>query len=271
MELVAASKMRRAVQSTIASRPFSGFIFETVRRIVRSLPSVTHPLLVVPKEAEKTLLLVIASDRGLAGGYNTNVLKRASQEIRSIGGTVEAICIGKRAGDAMRRLEVPILAAFVNLTVSPTFADVRPVAKLITKEFLTGKYKKVAIVYTDFVSALTQAPTTQLLLPLHPDLLGEGTGDSGQVTAGEVETKLEPSPEVVLGTLLPRMVESAVFQAVLESSASEHSSRMMAMKNASEAAGEMIDSLTFSYNQARQAGITQEIAEISSGKAALES
>ena len=102
--------------------------------------------------------------------------------------------------------------------------------------------------------------------------IAEGvTGDSGQVTAGEVETKLEPSPEVVLGTLLPRMVESAVFQAVLESSASEHSSRMMAMKNASEAAGEMIDSLTFSYNQARQAGITQEIAEISSGKAALES
>lgn len=265
MELVAASKMRRAVQSTIASRPFSRFVWETVRHVTGSDLPLEHPFLVVPKDASKTLLLVIASDRGLAGGYNTNVLKRAAQEIKTIDGEVEAICIGKRAGDAMRRLEVPILAAFINLTVSPTFADARPVAKLLSKEFLTGKYKRVAIVYTDFVSALTQQPTIQTLLPLHPDLFPE-ENKGGHVT----ETTLEPSPEAVLEQLLPRLVESAVFQAVLESSASEHSARMLAMKNASEAAGEMIDSLTFAFNQARQAGITQEIAEISSGKAALE-
>ncbi len=265
MELVAASKMRRAVQSTIASRPFSGFVWETVRRIVRSTTSISHPFLVVPPEAKKTLLLVIASDRGLAGGYNANILKRATQEVKAMGGDVEAVCIGKRAGDAMRRLEVPILAAFINLTVSPTFADVRPVAKLLSKEFLTGKYKRIAIVYTDFVSALTQQPTIQTLLPLHPDLFPE---EKDQILA--TDTALEPSPEAVLERLLPRLVESAVFQAVLESSASEHSARMLAMKNASEAAGEMIDSLTFAFNQARQAGITQEIAEISSGKAALE-
>lgn len=269
MELVAASKMRRAVQSTLASRPFSTFVWETVQRIINTT-SATHPFLVVPKEATKTLLLVIASDRGLAGGYNTSVLKRATQEVRSIEGEIDAVVIGKRAGDAIRRMNIPILASFVNLTVSPTFTDVRPVARLLAKEFLTGTYKRVAIVYTDFVSALAQQPSIQTLLPLHPDLFRESEEEKQQASFVAFETTLEPNSQAVLERLLPRLVETTVYQSVLESSASEHSSRMLAMKNASEAAGEMIDSLTFAFNQARQAGITQEIAEISSGKAALE-
>lgn len=260
MELVAASKMRRAVSSVLGTRPYATLAWETVRAVGQASKE-THPLL-RPSEGKRILLVMFASDRGLAGGYNGNVIKKTLATISSWGpdAKIEAICIGRRAGDAMRRAGVNVIASFTDLSNHPAFADILPVARLILQTFSKGHCDRVVMTYTDFVSALVQKPVVFNLLPLVPP-----AGD-----AGLAEFRFEPSPTEVLNQLLPRIAETMVFQALLEASASEHAARMLAMRNASEAAGDMIDGLTFTYNQARQAGITQEIAEISSGKAALE-
>lgn len=260
MELVAASKMRRAVSSVLGTRPYATLAWETVRA-VGQVGLELHPLL-KPSEGKRILLVMFASDRGLAGGYNTNVIKKTLATIASWGpdATIEAICIGRRAGDAMRRAGVNVIASFTDLSNHPSFVDILPVARLALQTFTKGECDQVVMSYTDFVSALVQKPAVFNLLPLVPP-----TG-----TVGLSEFRFEPSPMAVLDRLLPRIAETMIFQALLEASASEHASRMFAMRNASEAAGDMIDGLTFTYNQARQASITQEIAEISSGKAALE-
>ena len=191
--------------------------------------------------------------------------------------TIETVCIGKRGADAMRRMGLPILASFTDVTTNPKFSEVLPIGRMVVEEFTKGNYDKVQIAYTDFISPITQKPLILDLLPLGtPEDLKE-IGDIDQKNKkAEKEFKdaneytFEPSPQAVLDKILPRLVETMIYQAVLESAASEHSSRMMAMRSASDAAEDMIDDLTFTFNQARQAGITQEIAEISSGKAALE-
>lgn len=264
MELVAASKMRKAVNSVLMSRPYSKLAWETVQSISKKIDTSTHKLLREHKEIKSVLVLLVSSDRGLAGGYNTNVIKTAVQEIRRLseGVNLQTVCIGKRGADAMRRIGKPILANFTEITNNTKFEEVLPIGRMVIDEFASGRFDRVILIYTDFVSAISQKPMVVELLPL-----GEGGRSEQQ---GACEYTFEPSPIDVLDKLLPRLIETMVYQAVLEAAASEHSSRMLAMRSASDNAGEMIDDLTFTFNQARQAGITQEIAEISSGKAALE-
>jgi F-type H+-transporting ATPase subunit gamma len=267
MELVAGSKMRKAVNAVTGSRPYASLAWATVASIAQNIETDLHPLLHRKSGPPKSvLLLLITSDRGLAGGFNSNVVKAASALLRSFGpeAKVDAVCVGKRGADAMKRLNRTVIASFVNLTNNPRFEDVLPIGRLISDEFVKGPYDRVIVAYTDFVSALTQKPITLELLPLKKEI---GEADEGDV----IDYAFEPSPKEVLDRILPRIVETKVYHAVLESTASEHSARMMAMRNASDSASEMIDDLNFTFNQARQAGITQEIAEISSGKAALES
>jgi F-type H+-transporting ATPase subunit gamma len=266
MELVAASKMRKAVNAVLMSRPYSKLAWEAVISIGGKIETSIHPLLRTSRTIERVLVLLVTSDRGLAGGYNTNVIKTALQEIRRLGENVEieTICIGKRGADAMRRAGQTILASFTEITNNAKFEEVLPIGRMIIHEFSSGRFDKSLLVYTDFVSAISQKPMIVELLPI-----GEVEG-SPQLQPWQVEYTFEPTPMDVLDKILPRLVETMVYQAVLEAAASEHSSRMMSMRSASDNAGEMIDDLTFSFNQARQAGITQEIAEISSGKAALE-
>jgi len=271
MELVAASKMRKAVNSVLGSRPYSKLAWETVLSIGKKIDTTLHPLLKTNPLVKRVLLIVLSSDRGLAGGYNTNVIKSALSEVRRFGEGVEiqSVCIGKRGADAMRRAKQPILASFTGITNNTKFEEVLPIGRMVISEFSAGHFDKVLLAFTDFVSAISQKPLVMELLPVGQETQERTEGDKGG-QRGTREYTFEPSPLDVLNKILPRLVETMLYQAVLESAASEHSSRMLAMRSASDNAQEMIDDLTFNFNQARQAGITQEIAEISSGKAALE-
>lgn len=281
MELVAGSKMRKAVSSVLGTRPYARLAWDTVQQIGAVTDVATHPLLLPHDEAKNVLLLLITSDRGLAGGFNANMIRKTFTAIGSFGpdAEVHSIAIGRRGADALRRAGRPILASFADVTNNPRFEDVLPIGRMVVDEYGKGTYRKVVLAYTDFVSAIAQKPVILDLLPLgkpvdtHEIAERLETGSATTQPPNHPTTSnyaFEPSPQAVLDKMLPRLVETMVYQAVLESAASEHSARMMAMRSASDAAGEMIDALTFTFNQARQAGITQEIAEISSGKAALE-
>ena len=274
MELVSAAKMRRAVSSVLGTRPYSGLSWETVRSVARVTDPSAHPLLMKPEGATNILLVLITSDRGLCGGFNARMLKETMKTLASYKAeNVQVITIGKRGADTMRRANRQIMASFVDLSNTPRYDSIRPIAKLILDEYAKGTYQKVILGYTDYISALTQKSNLVDLLPLsieEIDLTPPTTPNPSSERRGATEYLFEPTPKEVLDALLPKIVETKIWQALLESAASEHSSRMLSMRNASEAASDMISSLTFTFNQARQAGITREIAEISSGKAALE-
>jgi F-type H+-transporting ATPase subunit gamma len=263
MELVAASKMRRAVAAVLRTRPYAKEAWATIQAVLLSAPNLSHALLVPKPEAKQTLFVLFSSDRGLAGGFNVNMIRAALSEARAIGlEQVEIIAVGRRGADALERAGVGIAARFPALSNNPTFNDLLPVARLALQGFLEGKYKAVKLGFTDYISGITQKPTIVDLLPLSPKM--------AEASSHKAEYLFEPSRAQVLDRILPAIAETMLWQALLESTASEHAARMMAMKSASDAAKDMLGALTFTYNQARQAGITQEIAEISSGKAALE-
>lgn len=278
MELVAASKMRKAVGAVLGTRPYAELAWHTVLSVSAVTDTTQHPLLRKPDEVRRVLLVLITSDRGLAGGFNGNMVRRTLTAVRDLGSDVEieVLTIGRRGADAMRRAKQNVVASFTNITNNPRYEEVLPIGRMIVEDFKAGKYDKVILAYTDFISTITQKPHVLELLPLGtPEQMKElgatrQTGSEASEEHAAREYTFEPSPIGVLDRMLPRLVETMVYQAVLESAASEHSARMMAMRSASDAANDMIDSLSFTYNQARQASITQEIAEISSGKAALE-
>lgn len=264
MELVAASKMRRAVAAVAKTRPYAKETWATIRSLLVGSMETEHALLKAQPEATKTLVVLMTSDRGLAGGFNVNMIRAVLKEIKALGTEqVEVIGLGKRGADAVERAGATVIARFPSLTNNPTFYDLLPVARLVLERFLHGECREVKLAFTDFVSGISQVPRIIDLLPLRP------TAEEGE-KAATTEFTFEPSPGKVLDRVLPAVAETMLYQALLETSASEHAARMMAMKNASDAARDMLDALTFTYNQARQASITQEIAEISSGKAALE-
>jgi len=261
MEMVAASKMRRAVSGVLGTRPYTTLAWETVRAIAAVTDPSTHPLLAPRKQVKRILFILYTSDRGLCGGFNTRMVKEALQKMGTYhDAQIDVVAVGKRGAQAAKRVNKKIVAAFEQLTNNPQFVDTLPISKLILQSYLDGTYDKVVIGYTDYISAVTQIPRVTELLPLKQEL----------ATGPVVEYTFEPSPTAVLDFILPRIVETIVWQALLETAASEHSARMLAMHSATDAAKDMISDLTFTYNQIRQAGITREIAEISSGKAALE-
>ncbi len=263
MELVAASKMRRAVAAVLRTRPYAREAWATIRAVLLASPELGHPLLTAKPEATKTLLVLFSSDRGLAGGFNVNMIRTALLDARAVGlDQVEVLGIGRRGADALERAGATVSARFPALSNNPSFNDLLPAARMALEGFLGGKYKTVKLGFTDYISGITQKPKIIELLPLSPEI----SDHPKQAT----EFLFEPSPAKVLDRILPAVAETMLWQALLESTASEHAARMMAMKSASDAAKDMLGALTFTYNQARQASITQEIAEISSGKAALE-
>ncbi|KKT70000.1 MAG: ATP synthase gamma chain [Candidatus Uhrbacteria bacterium GW2011_GWE2_45_35] len=276
MELVSASKMRKAVSSVLMSRPFARLAWDTVSAIGRVVDVSLHPLLKKDHQSGKTLLILLTSDRGLAAGFNTNMVKKAMLAIKETSPEkIEVIAVGRKGADAARRAGLKLVASFTGITNNPKFEEILPIGKMAVDEFVKENYDRVILAYTDFISAVNQQPVVLELLPFGSQsdysAIGEvSTSAPSAPYAPKTDYTFEPSPEEVLNRLLPRLVETMVYQAVLESAASEHSARMLAMRNASDAAGDMIDSLTFTYNQFRQAAITREIAEISGGKAALE-
>jgi len=256
MQFVAASKLRRAQEATLSARPYSEKIDEVLADLAAVLGAEEHPLL-AEREGGRRLIVLITTDRGLAGPLNTNTIRFASRAVTESEGDLAVVTIGRKGRDAMRRARVPLEAHFAGFGDRPSFADVLPVARLVTDGFISGQFGRVDIVYSHFQSTLVQRPTLDRLLPVEPSEDVEGIPGRQFI--------FEPDAGTVLTQLLPRYVATRLFQAVLESKASEESSRMVAMKNATENAEELIEDLTLSYNKVRQANITREMIEIASG------
>ena len=256
MQFVAASKLKRAQDATLAARPYTEKIDEVLADLAAVLGDDAHPLL-GGREGGKRLLVLITPDRPLSGPLVTNIVRFTAREITEDTGDLSLVTIGRKGRDAMRRARVPIEAHFASFGDRPTFADVVPLTRLVTDAFRSGEVGRVDIAYSQFVSTLVQRPTISQLLPIVPN--PDTTGIPGN------QFIFEPSPVAVLEQLIPRYIATRLFQAVLESKASEESSRMVAMKNATENAEDLIDDLTLSYNKIRQANITREMIEIASG------
>ncbi len=259
MQFVAASKLRRAQDSTLASRPYREKLDEVIADLAAVLGGTDHPLLAERRidAAHSRLMVIITSDRGLAGALNTNTIRFVAREITEHPGDLKVATVGRKGRDAMRRSRVPIAAHFEGFGDRPAFTDVLPLARLVTDDFVAGTYDRVDVAYSRFVSTLVQRPVIDQLLPVQP------TEDTSGIPGHQFI--FEPDPAAFLQSLLPRYVATRLFQAVLEAKASEESSRMVAMKNATENAQELIEDLTLSYNKVRQSNITREMIEIASG------
>ena len=256
MQFVAASKLRRAQESTLAARPYSELLDEILADLATVLGGDEHALL-SRRDEGKRLIVLVTSDRGLAGPLNTNAIRFISKEIVDHEGDLELVTVGRKGRDAMRRARVPIIAHFPGFGDRPSFDDILPLARLISDEYEAGTHSQVDIVFTRFVSTLVQRADMVQLLPIKASTDTRGIPGSQFI--------FEPEPEVVLEELLPRYVGTRLYQTALESTASFFSSQMVAMKNATENADELIEDLTLSYNKARQANITRELIEIASG------
>jgi F-type H+-transporting ATPase subunit gamma len=258
-QFVAASKLKRAQDSTLAARPYSDKIDEVLADLATVLGPEDHPLF-ASREGGTRLIVLITTDRGLAGPLNTNTIRFVSRIVTEHSGDLTLVTVGRKGRDAMRRARVPIEAHFAGFGDRPTFADVLPIARLITEDFIAGTYSRIDVVYPRFVTTLTQRPEMEELLPIQPSEDVEGIPGNQFI--------FEPSPRAVLEQLLPRYVATRIYQAVLEAKASEESSRMVAMKAATENAEDLIDDLTLAYNKVRQANITREMVEIATGASA---
>jgi F-type H+-transporting ATPase subunit gamma len=253
MELVAASKVRRNVSKTIHARPYIKYSSTILSSIITTNSS--HPLL-EQNTATKTLLVVITSNKGLCGAYNAQVIRTALEVLKE--NDCDVVTIGKKGESSLKRIKVPLIASFI-LGESIALREALPIAEFLIKNYSDNKYGKVLVVYTHYLSGLVQTATVKQLLPFKQD----------PIETSVQEYTLEPDKETVFNTLVEKIIKTTFYSLLLESHASEESARMLAMKNASEAAGEMIDDLTLSFNKIRQAGITQEISEISAGMTSI--
>ena len=270
MEMVAASRMKRAQDSILAARPYADELEAALGRVAGAAGEEIDPLL-ARRPIRRAGIIVITTDRGLAGSLNANatravlrwVTERASRSNGDARVEIEAITVGRKGRDALRRAGVPIAAHFAQLGDRPSFADVTPIARLVTEDFLEEKYDEIDIAYSTFVSTLAQRPEIATILPVvRPEMAEESQRTND-------EYLFEPSPEAVLRRLLPHYVAIGIYRAVLENNASEQSARMIAMRNSTDNANELIDDLTLVYNKTRQATITREMIEIASGAEAL--
>ncbi|MEK7060260.1 MAG: ATP synthase F1 subunit gamma [Patescibacteria group bacterium] len=286
MELVAASKMKRAVSSTLASRLYAEYSWEILTSIAQNAEKITHPLF-IEREVKNILLLLITSNRGLCGAYNTQVIKKVlallqdtfpRQDLgaKSLGlayGNIDIITIGKKGDTMMRRIGKNIIASFFELPSNVSLFDIIPISELAVNEYNLLNYDKVLVAYTDFVSALSQKPNIKQIIPISKTDFAEALlprTRGSKASAGKATDYLfEGDQEALIGLLAEKITRMQIYQMFLESNASEQSSRMVAMKNASDAAGEMIDDLTLVFNKARQSNITREISEISAGMASV--
>lgn len=268
MELVSASKMRKAQIAASSSRPYSQLTSDLLKNLREKTSIKNHPILqrIMPEYSQvqlqhKALVVLITSDKGLAGALNSNVIAKALTVIKNEGaGRVDFVAIGKKGVDALRRTGQNIIAAFPGKDRAISIFDAKPITQIAVNDYLNFTYDKVYVVYTDFISTLVQKPNILQILPLV---------ESGAAKNLD-EYEFEPTADKVLENLIYRYLEFAVFQCLQEAVASEHSARMVAMRNANQSASDLIDDLTLSANQARQAGITRELSEISAAKIAME-
>ncbi|MCB9802438.1 ATP synthase F1 subunit gamma [Candidatus Nomurabacteria bacterium] len=279
MELVSAAKMRKAVARVLSTRTYADLTWETIMHLVKKVDTTKHPFFREEKDVKNVAIVLVSTNRGLCGSFNSQIAQKVIDSIKLHHPEVvktDIITFGSKGKDEARRRKLNLIADFPKNDITDNSADIHPIVSMLVKDFSQAKYDKVFVAYTDFMSSLKQLPHVKQLLPFSATL-DERLGHIIHEKEAEKnnlenisEFKFEPSEEKVLDTFLPRLLEVQLYQAVLESEASEHSARMFSMRNASDAATEMIDELTLIYNQVRQASITAEIAEISAGSAALE-
>ncbi len=283
MEMVAAAKLRRAQERAVAARPYADLLRETMVSLVRERGiEGDHPLLAVPDRGDVVFCLVTA-DRGLAGSYNANLIRFTQAALAAAGERVGLVAVGRKGLDHFRRRGVPVHAHFVNVGEEARFALAEEIAEVLMGLFVEGKAREVRLVFSRFVSALSQRPEQVPVLPVvadrrlaaasaaaGPAAEGGAARAGGEADRGRVQSFIHvPSAAAVLAELLPRLVKNAVYQALLEAKASEHAARMTAMRSATDNAQELIEELTLEFNRARQTVITTEISEIVGGAEAL--
>jgi F-type H+-transporting ATPase subunit gamma len=271
MELVAAAKLRRAELRIKALRPYAETMNELIAGVGRAASSVRLPLLEQRDEVAAVVIVPLTGDRGLAGAFNAQILRRAfalERSLQSEGKTVRWVAVGRKSRSTLTFRRRELAGAYTGFTDRPAYGDAQAVAHRVAELFTGGEVDRVVLVYNTYVSALTQRVTEQDILPISPDILETDEQErKDDVLRGDFI--FEPEPEEILERLLPVYLETQIYRALLESTASEQGARMTAMRNASKNAGELIDTLTLRMNRARQAEITQEILEVVAGAEAL--
>jgi F-type H+-transporting ATPase subunit gamma len=272
LQAVSASKVRRAMQAVMNTRSYAEKSWQVLTHIAGQPGRASlHPLLTRREQVKNILVVLITGDRGLAGAYNTNIVRYTLQKFGNSPVPVSYITVGRKGRDLMLRRGQKILAEFSNLPAAPTFGDVSAIGRIAVDEFLLGEVDEVYLVYTDFVTMARQIPTMQKLLPLEVQEEEGRVIDFGQTNArGPAASYFyEPGQEEILDEIIPRFTALQVYQAILESLASEHAARMVAMKNATDAAKELVEALQLDYNKSRQQTITNEMLDIAGGAEAM--
>lgn len=259
MEMVAAAKMRRAQNATLASRDYAGKAWQVLTYLAAQPGSgkLLHPLLEERTDIKAITLVLITGDRGLCGAYNVNIIRKAFDFMAHQQVPVKLITIGRRGRDIANRFGKPIIAEFTGLSERPTILEIGPVANIAVEEFTTGRADQVYVAYTNFKNVLSQIPTIRQLLPIRPTEKPAEGADAVYL--------YEPSPETILDAVLPRFTELQLYQDLLESVASEWAARMVSMRSATDNAQELIQEYTLAMNKARQAAITKEMLDIVGG------
>ncbi|NLT34921.1 MAG: ATP synthase F1 subunit gamma [Gaiellales bacterium] len=270
MEMVAAARLRRSQQRIESARPYGHWMMEFIAGLVRYSPTGTGlPLLEVHKEMKRVAIVAVTADRGLCGGFNSNVVRKTLELKRSYeaqGVAVDLHIVGKKGVSAMRFQGHTLKGAYIGITDRPRYLNAQTIADELIKAYAAEEIDLVHMVYNEFKSAIEQVLFDEVILPIQEEVVATYASN---VVAPHMEFIFEPSPVKILNDLLPTYVEGSIYGALLESSASEHGARMTAMRNASDAAGDIIDALSLAMNRARQASITQEILEVVAGADAL--
>ena len=281
MEMVAASKMKKSQEAALMARPYAETALHVLEYVSESIEPRKH-ILLENRKKKNVCLFVVTSDKGLCGGLNSGVIKKALQIIKkneSKGRKVSIVAIGKKAESYFKRTENDVIAVFNGIGDSVELRETLPISKLLINDFRDKKFDKVIAIYTNFISTLKQDSRAKTILPITRRSLEETIEEIEEIVpqdskdgngSNSLEYKFEPSSSEVLCKLLPNLIEIQSFHIILESNASEHSARMVAMKSATDSALEMLDDLNLLYNYTRQQKITQEISEISAGVAAQE-
>ena len=261
MKMISASKLRRAQERVVGARPFALQMQRVLNSLASRVDPSSHPLLAGRDEAAgpKVLLIVVTADKGLCGGFNTNIIKAASGFINNAGTPIELGLVGRKGRDFFKRRGYEVRVEEIGIFQRVKYADAKRIAEMAIEEFTSGRVSQVFIVYNEFKSVMQQRVTTEQLLPI-PKQQGAQTPPNAPV-AGDVDYIYEPGPTQILNDLLPKHIEIQVYRALLESAAAEHAARMTAMDAATKNSGEIIDTLTLYMNKVRQAAITREIIE----------
>lgn len=270
LQAVSASKVRKAIEALMATRPYASKAWQVLAHIAEQPGRETlHPLLTTRASVKNTLAVVVSGDRGLAGAYNTNLIRFVFRQFNGWQTSVKYVAVGRKGRDLLLRRRQNVMAEFSNLPAAPSFSDVSAIGRLVVEEFLSGNADEVYLVYTDYFNMVKQEPAMRKLLPLEVDA-GEGRVEEFDSARHSSAAYIyEPAEGEILDEIIPRFTALQVYQAVLESLASEHAARMVAMRNATENAKELVDGLQLEYNKVRQQSITSDMLDIAGGAEAL--